>query len=153
MISEIKELLKGTTGLNETVQGEFPEEKLILAIAVLLLETAGADNDYAPEEVKTCFRSLEKLFGITDTQALDYLEQAEIARNDKEKVNELVFSLNENFSEEQRCIILSLVWKIIAADQKIEKHELRIANQIRVRLQLSDDQNEEARKLAFNSGI
>ena len=153
MISEIKELISKAGSLKETSKGELPEHELILAIAVLLLEMAGADDDYAPEEVKTCFKSLERYFGLSDTASLDLLEEAEGVRQDKEKINSLVNSLNEHFNEEQRVIVLALVWKVVVADQKIEKHELRYANQLRVRLQLSDDQAEEARKLAFSGSI
>jgi uncharacterized tellurite resistance protein B-like protein len=153
MLTEIKELYKNASGLKETVNGNVPEDKIILAIAVLMLEMAGADNDFAPEEVKTCFRNLENLFGLTDTQALEILENAEKIRSDKEQVNNLVLALNENFTEDQRCLILALVWKVVIADTKIEKPEMRYANQLRVRLQLSEEQNEAARKIAFSGEI
>jgi len=153
MLSEIKELIKDAMGLKTTISGDIPEQNLMLAIGVLFLDMAGADNDFAPEENQTCFRSLEKLFDISDTKALEILEEAEKIRNDKEQINELVQGLNTHFSEDQRCIILALVWKVVVADQQIEKHELRLANQIRVRLQLSEEQNEAARQLAFSGSI
>ena len=153
MLSGIKELLKSAEHLEDNTGNDIPEHKLILAIAVLLLEMAGADDDYAPEEVKTCFRNLEKLFGLSDTEALKYLEEAEQVRSDKETVSHLIETLNQHFSEEQRVLVLSFIWKIVVADQKIEKNELRLANQIRVRLQLSEDQNEEARKIAFDGSL
>lgn len=153
MLEEIKGLLKSAEHLKDNTGNDIPEHKLILAIAVLLLEMAGADDDFDPEEVKSCFRSLERLFALTDTEALQYLEEAEAVRSDKETVSHLIETLNQHFSEEQRVIVLSLVWKIVVADQKIEKHELRLANQIRVRLQLSESQGEEARTLAFGDTL
>jgi len=123
--------------------------KVISASGVLMLEMAGADEDFDPEEVKICFKTLEKSFGISDTNALSILEEAETVRADKEKVSEMFEFLNSTLNEDQKAMILSLVWKIVVADQKIDKHEMRLANQIRVRLQLSEDVAEEARKMAF----
>ncbi len=123
--------------------------RVISATGVLMLEMAGADNDYDPEEVKICFRTLEKSFGLSDTNALSILEEAENIRADKEKVSEMFEFLNSSLDEDQKAMILSLVWKIVVADQKIDQHEMRLANQIRVRLQLSEEVAEEARKLAF----
>lgn len=153
MISEFKELIKNAADLGQNLNTESDEKNLVLALGVLMLEMAGADNDYAPEEVKTCFRNLEKIFLLSDTEALDILEKAEGIRTDKEKVSELIESINKSFSSEQKVLILSLIWKVVVADQKIEKNELRYANQLRVRLQLTEDEGEEARKMAFGGSV
>ncbi len=148
MLESLKALLSAT---EEDSAFNDPKilSKIITSTGVLMLEMAGADEDYDPEEVKTCFRTLEKSFAISDTKALEILEEAETIRADREKVSEMFEFLNSNLNEDQKALILSLVWKIVVADQKIDKHEMRLANQIRVRLQLSEEVAEEARKLAF----
>lgn len=152
MIRSLKELFTSDDKENLLDSPEV-QDKLIEATGVLMLEMAGADFDFDPEEVKTCFRTLEKSFGLADTEAMTYLEKAEGIRQDKEKVSEIYNFLNETLNEEQKVYVLSLVWKIVVADQKIDKQEMRLANQIRVRLQLSEDLAEEARKVAFEGKI
>jgi len=152
MLKSLKDLFTSTE--EESVLND-PKilARVICASGVLMLEMAGADEDFDPEEVKTCFRTLEKNFGLSDTSALTILEEAEAIRADKEKVSEMFEFLNSTLDEDQKAMILSLVWKIVVADQKIDKHEMRLANQIRVRLQLSEDIAEEARKLAFEGKL
>jgi uncharacterized tellurite resistance protein B-like protein len=153
MLNKIKNFLEGETQLDKTRDGDEVDRELMVAIGVLMLQMAGADNDFAPEEVQSCFRSLEKQFGLSDADAMKILEEADSCRDDKEKVSQLIDALNQKYNEGQRQLILALIWKVVVADEKIEKYELRIANQVRVRLQLSEEQAEEARQMAFAGKI
>jgi uncharacterized tellurite resistance protein B-like protein len=152
MLHTLKDLFSKS---EETSVFDDPEirSKVILATGVLMLEMAGADDDFDPEEVKSCFRTLEKNYGLTDNSALTLLEEAETLRVDKEKVSEMFEFMNSTLNQDQKAMVLAMIWKIVVADQKVEKHEIRMANQIRVRLQLSEDEAEEARKLAFEGKI
>jgi uncharacterized tellurite resistance protein B-like protein len=149
MLNRIKNFLEGEISLDKTKDGEEVDRTLMVGIGVLMLQMAGADNDYAPEEVQSCFRTLEKHFGISDEEAMEILEEAENLKGDKEKVSSLLESLNTKYSDSQKQLIMALIWKVVVADDKIESFELRTANQLRVRLQLSEEQAEEARKMAF----
>ena len=152
MLHTLKDLFSKS---EETSVFDDPEirSKVILATGVLMLEMAGADDDFDPEEVKSCFRTLEKNYGLSDNSALTLLEEAETLRADKEKVSEIFEFMNSTLNQDQKAMVLAMIWKIVVADQKVEKHEIRMANQIRVRLQLSEDEAEEARKLAFEGKI
>jgi uncharacterized tellurite resistance protein B-like protein len=149
MLNKIKNFLEGEISIDKTKDGEEVDRTLMLGIGVLMLQMAGADNDYAPEEVQSCFRTLEKHFGISDEEAMAILEEAENQKGDKEKVSSLLESLNAKYNDSQKQLIMALIWKVVVADDKIESFELRTANQLRVRLQLSEEQAEEARKMAF----
>ncbi len=150
------ESLKEKFHLNEQKSSELSKEQknqFVLLAAILMLEMAGADNDFAPEEIKACFSTLDKYFGLNDSEALSLLEKAESTRKNKEETTELLSYVNTELNEEMRIFLLSLIWKVVVSDQKIEKFEIRFANQLRVRLQLSEEQAEEARKLAFTGQV
>ncbi|HMO17769.1 MAG TPA: TerB family tellurite resistance protein [Oligoflexia bacterium] len=151
MFEKIKGLFGKDISLSETSDGEAADERLLLGIGVLMLQMAGADNDYAPEEVQSCFRNLEKYFGVSDQEAMNILEKADSMRSDPENVSDLVQHLTDKYDEEQRQLILALVWKVVVADEQIQKYELKIANQLRVRLQLSEEDGEKAREMAFSN--
>lgn len=152
MLQSLKDLFNKSEE-NSVFEDPAIRAKVITAAGVLMLEMAGADDDFDPEEVKTCFRTLERNFGVSDNAALTILEQAETLRADKEKVSEMFEFMNSTLNQDQKAMVLALVWKIVVADQKVEKHEIRLANQIRVRLQLSEEEADEARKLAFEGKI
>ena len=149
MLDKIKQFLESGVSLEITQSGQATQKDVQVATAVLLLEMAGADEDFAPEEVKACFASLESQFNLTDAESLDVLEAAETLRKEKGKIDDFVKQINGAFSEKQRQLILALIWKVVIADEVIEKYEERFAKQLQNRLQLSDVQAEEAKKLAL----
>lgn len=136
------------TTLEVDVSGKPSDGDIQIAVAILLLEASGTDNDYAPEEIATAYKVLENHFKITNQDAEKILEQADSLRAEKEKINHFVKHLNQSFSAKQKQLVFALIWKIISADNQVSKEEIRIANQFKTRLQLSDEQAEEAKKLS-----
>ena len=59
----------------------------------------------------------------------------------------------EKFSEEQRVLVLAMVWKVVIADGKVEKTEKRFARLIQPRLKLDDSQAEEALRMAQHGKV
>lgn len=153
MLENLKGFLKGEASLLTTKGGEPTSRDLQIATGVLLLEMAGADQDYAPEEVRTIFSIMEKHFGIADNDTLELMEQADKLRQEPGKLDEFVKVVNENFSDKQKQLILAMIWKVIIADELIEKYEQRFAAELRQRLQLSREQAEEAKNLALEGKV
>ncbi len=120
-----------------------------IAVAILLLESSGTDNDYAPEEIKTAYKILENHFKLSNEEAEKILEQADIFRGEKEKINQFVKVINQSFSIKQKQLVFALIWKIICADNKVTKEEAKISDQFQTRLQLSDEEAGEAKKISF----
>ena len=153
MFDKLKDFFSGAASLQVDASGEATQRDLQIATGVLLLEMAGADDDFAPEEVQAVFRTMEEQFSIKDTDTLDLMEEAQQAREDKGKIDEFVEAINSNFSEQQRQIVLAMVWKVILADEVVEKFEQRFASEVRQRLQLSREQAEEAQALVLEGKV
>lgn len=129
--------------------GSPSNQDIQIAVAILLLEASGIDNDYAPEEIKTAYKILENHFKLNNEEAEAILEQADTFRGEKEKINQFVKQLNQSFSVKQRQVVFALIWKIICSDNKVTKEEARISAQFQTRLQLSDEEAGEAKKVSF----
>ncbi len=153
MFDKLKGFFSGDASLEVNASGEATSKDLQIATGVLLLEMAGADDDFAPEEVQAIFRTMEDQFKIKDMETLDLMEEAQQAREDQGKIDEFVAAINTNFSDEQKQIVLAMIWKIILADEVVEKYEQRFASELRQRLQLSREQAEEAQKMALEGKI
>jgi uncharacterized tellurite resistance protein B-like protein len=149
MLENLMEFVKGEASLKVSKGGEPSSKDLQIATGVLLLEMAGADQDYAPEETRTIFATMEKQFSISDTDTLDILEQADKLRQQEGKFDEFVKVINENFDERQKTLVLAMVWKVIIADEMIEKYEQRFAAELRQRLELSREAAEAAKQMAL----
>lgn len=147
MFKKIHEFFKGTDSLDIDRTGSPTQQDVTVATGVLLLEIAGVDGDYAPEEVREVFKVIQREFGIGDQEAMGLLEIADAARGKAGKIDEFVIKINSHFSPEQRVKILAMAYRVIQADQKLDKKELRLLTQLKFRLQLSDQQLAEAKKL------
>lgn len=153
MFDKLKDFFTGGATLEVNKDGAPTPRDLQIATAVLLLETAGVDEDFAPEEVQTCFRTMEKQFQISDTETLAIMETAEKAREEQGRIDEFVLAINSHFGDKQRQIVLAMVWKVVMADQLVERYEQRFAEQLRQRLRLTEEQAEEAKALALGGHV
>ena len=113
---------------------------------------AGSDGDYAPEELQTIFAIMKREFDLTEDEVADLLEIADLSREEKGKIDEFIQLINQSFSEAQRGKILEMVWRVIFADQQVEKFERRFAAQVKSRLQLSDEISQAAKQAAEKAG-
>jgi len=148
MFDRTKEFFEGKASLGIDASGRPTDKDVQIAVGVLLLEAAGADEDYDPVETKTVFRLLEKEFGMENKEVYGLLEEADALRNVKEKIDDFVNAVNEHFNGAQKKKVLELVWRVMLADGKVEKFERKSAKQIQTRLQLTDEQALEAFKKA-----
>lgn len=147
MFKKILEYFKGETTLHVDAQGDATDEDLRMAVAIFLLNTAGRDDDYAPEELRAVYSTMQEQFQIDEEEAQRYLEIADEARKDKEKVNEFVRNINARFNEQQRTMVLAMTWRVVLADGKIEDSEKKFFEQVRNRLRLSPEAATKAQRL------
>jgi uncharacterized tellurite resistance protein B-like protein len=150
MLAKLQSLFKGSSLVTDAA-GKPAERDLQIATGLLLLEVAGTDSDYAPEETREIFRVMEQEFQMESNVALSVLEAADELRRNKDALADLVKLINQHFDQGQRERIYSLIWRVIMADGKIDKFERRFAAQLKSRLQLTDEQEARARKLAGES--
>jgi uncharacterized tellurite resistance protein B-like protein len=153
MFHKVKEFFAGKTSLEIDQSGEPTSKDIQIATAVLLLEMAGSDEDYAPEEVKTCFAVLERQFDIDDQETIDIFETADTLRRETGKIDEFVAKINEHFNDKQKQIVMAMIWRVIIADEVVDSYEQRFATQLRTRLQLTRKQAEDAKNLALDGAV
>ena len=153
MFENIKSFFRGEASLRMDEIGEPSSRDLQIATGVLLLNIAGADNDYAPEEVQGIYAMMEDQFNITDQETLSILEEADKLRQEKGRMDEFINAVNKHFSEEQRQLILAMIWKVVIADEMIENYEQRFASELRQCLQLSREQAEVAKQMALEEKV
>ena len=152
MFDKIKEFFSSDTDLQVTADGTATTKDIQVATAVLLLEIAGADEDFAPEEVQACFRTMETQFGIDDSDTLSLMEDAQRAR-ESAKVDVFINAVNENFSKEQKQKVVAMLWKVILADNLVDKYEQRFVSKVRKRLELTREEADECKLMAARGEI
>ena len=105
----------------EEEAGQF--DRVQIATCVILLEVAHYDFEFSSIEKETTKAILKNEFSIPDEAIEDLMKVAEERREEKVDLWEFTNVINENFSKEEKLKIMEAAWKIIYADEKLDKYE------------------------------
>ena len=157
MFGRIKDFFAGEQSLPASLQvdgeGRPAEADLMVACAVLLVEMARADKNIAKQEGEAVVSLMCANFGLDQAEIPKLIETAVAARKASGKIDEFVKCVNERFDAAQRQKLLAMIWKVVQSDGSVDKLEQRLAVQMKNRLQLSDEQEQEARRMAAEGEV
>jgi uncharacterized tellurite resistance protein B-like protein len=125
MIDFIKRFFQAVEG----EQGKLPDD-LAVAASVILLEIAYSDNEFTDEERELIINVLRADFNLSDeeTHALISLGEKIIAEDtNKWRYIEII---NNNYSNEEKIELIEKVWKLIYADDKLDKYEDHLVHRL-----------------------
>jgi len=119
----------------EQEQGRF--DRVQIATCVILLEVAKYDDEFSSIEEETTKAILEKEFSISEEAIEDLMNVAEEQRGESVDLWEFTNVINQHFSREEKLKMMEAAWKIIYADEKLNKYEDHyvhvLANLLRLR--------------------
>jgi uncharacterized tellurite resistance protein B-like protein len=129
-------------------RGKAADIELEAATAILLLEAAYGDEEYAWSEHRVLLRALERGFGLGKKETLSLLDRAEEIRPPIVSLDDVTDVLVDRFNVDQRQEVIALIWKVIDADDIVEEWEESFANHIAEAVGLSPGQAQAARARA-----
>jgi len=153
MFRNVHEFFSTSVGLEVQRSGLPTGQELQVAVVALLIEMAGSDQEFAPQELDRIVRLMLDEFGLKPDQTAQMVEMVQFMRRDGTKIERFIAAVNEHFSVQQRQVVLAMIWKLVEADGKIEDFEVRLAAGLRQRLNLSLEQATLARQLAENTDL
>lgn len=103
---------------------------LELALTILLVELATADQNFDTPEYSMIVTGLKRIFGTDRTAVTGLVNQANLILGNLRGSSKFAELLRENLSIPQRECIIEIVHEIIEADGKIDGYELYIQNRI-----------------------
>ncbi|MCK4930750.1 MAG: TerB family tellurite resistance protein [Candidatus Aminicenantes bacterium] len=125
----------------ESVQGEFERfDRIQIASCVILLEVAKFDFDFSSIEKETTKAILKNEFAIPEDAIEDLMKISEEKREDSVDLWEFTNVINQNFSREEKIKIIEAAWKIIYADDKLDKYENHYVHVLADLLRLRHDE-------------
>lgn len=141
------------TLLDRLPNGERTPPNLQIAVVATLLEAAHASGKILPEEVLKLSTGISSHLGLSDAEIGHLIEVSEILRKDPQKRMQLLTDVGANFSLPQRQEVLSIVWRILIIDGKVDQNEANIAVVIRKALDLSMEAAVAARIMAEQNEV
>lgn len=136
MLSFIKEIFQ--TDNNNKNTGHFTEEqKTQIAACTLFIEIAKADSDFSVDEYKKISDVMEKMFELSREQVHELMEIAEDWISRSVSMYEFTEVINKHFSDDEKYELVKNLWKIVYADNVLDKYEEHLVRIISNNLLLS----------------
>jgi len=123
MINRLKKVFQKPADRSGGVISVAREEDLRIATCALLLEIATIDDEFSPDERESIVSLLKSEYGLPEEEVLELKQEAraELKRNiDLWQFTNLI---NENYSEAEKIRVVEVLWRIVYADGKLDKHE------------------------------
>ncbi len=142
MLNRIMELFGDATDMPEEACSS---DRMSLATCVILLEIAGADNEFSPEECERIIEILRKRFDLVQEDAEELIRAAQDSRNQSFDLWKYTNQINSCCTPAEKCSIIEEVWRIIYSDGALDAHEDYLVHKLARLLNLDHSQLIEAK--------
>ena len=123
-----------------------PDEKL--ALGALMVRVAKSDHTYKFSEISRIDRLLARLNGIGPIEAAKMRAICEKLDKAAPDTEEFAHLIRETVSFEARVDALEALWEVVLADGIRRDEELRVVNEVRDAIGLSEADSKKARRIA-----
>ena len=131
MLDKIKQFLSHTSG-SERITERVPEEQV--AVAAILLEVAEADMNFKPEEFREIMIQLRAYFGLSKEQVEELLTVSSQERDKSTDLFSFTNAIARSYSPEKKQEVLTMVWQVIFADDRLDPYEDQLAGRLQTLL-------------------
>ena len=113
-------------------------DTLQIAISTLMIQTAIYDGVFDEKEKSEILELIKKYFNLSENQKKSLFEIAIKVNDDSNDMQQFTRVLNKNLSEEEKLIIIEMLWKIIISDGHIDDYENALIRKISGLLYIDD---------------
>jgi uncharacterized tellurite resistance protein B-like protein len=130
MITTIRKLLNKTAARDKSMSSVDKQELIRMAAAVLFVEVMHADHKVDKRERQIVKRALLESFSLSRQDAEELLQQAEDRVKDVTSLHEFTSLLHSRLSNEEKVMLIEQIWRIILADDDVDKYEEHLVRRI-----------------------
>jgi len=116
------------------------EDDLRIAVCALFLEIANIDDEFSEEERDSILSILQSEYGISKESALELARRAMSELEGSIDMWRFTNLINENYTEAEKLRVVELLWRVVYADGKLEKHEDYLLHKLGSLLRLTHKQ-------------
>ena len=125
-------------------------DTLQIAISTLMIQTAVYDGVFDEQEKSKILELIKKYFDLDEDQKTSLFEIATKANDESNDMQRFTRTLNDALSEEEKLIIIEMLWKIIISDGRIDDYENALIRKISGLLYIDDRKVGEIKKKLIN---
>lgn len=123
MIERLKKFFNIASGNGPSGAEENREHDIRVASCALLLEIATIDGEFSDEEKDLIVRIVKDEYGLDEENALALIQDAHKEVEQSIDLWQFTNLINRNYSLEEKIRIIEMIWMVIYADGRLEKHE------------------------------
>ena len=123
---------------------------LQIAISTLMIQTAVYDGVFDEQEKSKILELIKNYFNFNENQKIQLFAVAMKANDDSNDMQQFTRTLNDTLSEEEKLIIIEMLWKIIISDGRIDDYENALIRKISGLLYINDREVGEIKKKLIN---
>jgi uncharacterized tellurite resistance protein B-like protein len=115
-------------------------ERVRLATCVVLLEVAGADNEFSPEECGRIIELLRRRFDLSQEEAEELIVESQRRRRQTYDLWQYTNEINAHCTVEEKTRIIEEVWRVIYTDGALDAHEDYLVHKLQRLMNLTHPQ-------------
>ena len=123
---------------------------LQIAISTLMIQTAVYDGVFDEQEKSKILELIKNYFNFNENQKIQLFAVAMKANDESNDMQRFTRTLNDALSEEEKLIIIEMLWKIIISDGRIDDYENALIRKISGLLYINDREVGEIKKKLIN---
>ena len=149
MIGKIKDFFNNRLSAEKDETAESSEKRIQVAAGALLLEMASIDDEFSEEEGARILSLLKKEFGLTDETAAELIDLAKRELKGSVDLWQFTSLINAEYKPEEKIRLMELVWKVVYADGRLDKHEDYLVQKLTKLLNLRQSETIQAKLAAL----
>ena len=123
-----------------------------IATCALLLEMSNIDGKFSALERESIISILKRNFDLSDEHAKKLLEASNEELKGSIDIWQFTNLINQNYSIEEKIRVVEIVWDVVYADGKLDKHEDYLLHKLATLLRITHKQLIEAKLKVKKSG-
>lgn len=120
--------------------GASREDDLRTATCALFLEIANIDDEFSEEERNSILNIIQTEYGLSKEHALELARRAMSELKGSIDLWRFTNLINDNYTEDEKLRVVELLWRVVYADGKLDKHEDYLIHKVARLLRLTHKQ-------------
>jgi len=137
VIDRVKRLFMKDSKAGPGNGGETGDEDIRVAVCALFLEMSHVDGEFTESEREDILSLLKKHYGLSDEHVAALMEASRKELEGSIDLWQFTNLINQNYSREEKIRVIEMIWQIVYADDRLDKHEDYLVHKLAKLLRLT----------------
>ncbi len=123
MIDLVRNLITKKTATARKDSGNEESDRIRVAVCALFLEMANTDGEFSQTERQSVISLLKGRYALSDNYVAELIHASQEQLDGSIDLWQFSNLINKNYSQGEKIQIIEMLWQIVYADGKLDKHE------------------------------